>query len=322
MPHITSEVDFRPKWYLCHGHLETIIPSLYRKTQSIDCQRKRLELNDGDFLDLDWWYGNHRRLVVLTHGLEGSSRRPYMTEMARHLLTKGWDILAWNCRSCSGEMNRLPRLYSHADTEDISTIVNYADAKKQYDKIALVGFSMGGAITMNYLGRRSNEVPKSVVTAIGFSMPTCLSSSVKRLEERGNFLYKRKFMRQLSAKIRAKAASFPDIIDAANLDKIKQWRDFDAFYAAPMNKFDSPEAFYHAASAVHVLNDIKIPFLICNSQNDPLLTPECSPIDLAQASVLFHLETPRFGGHVGYWPFRNDIAWSEYRAAQWLSTYI
>jgi uncharacterized protein len=316
MPFIEKST-FRPVWYLPNGHFETIYPSMYRKVQVLDYQRERFELADDDFLDLDWYKGGHRRLAILTHGLEGSSGRPYCTGMAKTLCEENWDVLAWNCRSCSGEMNRSVKLYSHADTADLSAVVHRAVATGDYDSVVLIGFSMGGAITMNYLGRRM-DIPSVVKAAIGFSMPTCLTSSVKRLEERGNFIYKRKFLSQLSAKIKHKAAQFPAQLNADNLLKIKTWRDFDTFYSAPMNHFDSPDAFYHAASSLNVLEQIKIPFFICNALNDPLLTPACSPVHLAKAMPNFWLETPRRGGHVGFYPYQEEKAWAEIRAVEWL----
>ncbi len=320
MPFIEKSA-FRPTWYLPNGHFESIYPSLYRKVQDVDYQQERFDLPDGDFLVLDWLRGGNRRLAILTHGLEGSSRRAYCKGMAKALHAEHWDILAWNCRSCSGEMNRTAKLYSHADTQDISDTIHHALRQNTYDSVILIGFSMGGAITMNYLGRR-NDIPSQIKAGIGFSMPTDLTSSVKRLEERQNFLYKKKFLTQLSAKIKHKAAAFPEKLNADNLLKIKQWRDFDTFYSAPMNGFSTPDDFYYAASSLHVLENINIPIFICNALNDPLLTPECSPIHLAKKMDNFWLETPKRGGHVGFFPYQNDAAWMEFRVLEWLAAEV
>lgn len=320
MPHIPQSA-FRPKWYLINGHFETIFPSLYRKVQNLDFQRERLELEDGDFLDLDWINNDNKRLIVLTHGLEGSSRRPYSMGMAKVLANDNWDVLAWNCRSCSGEMNRTAKLYSHAEIGDINTVIHYALQQFQYEQIVLIGFSMGGAISLNYLGRHTS-IPEQVKGAIGFSMPTDLTSSINLLEERRNFLYKRKFLSQLSYKIKQKSIAFPDKINGDNLLRIKRWRDFDEFYSAPMNGFDTPEAFYHAASALNVLHQIKVPFYICNAKNDPLLNEVCSPIHLAEAQDNFFLETPKYGGHVGFYPYRNEMSWSEEKALWFLNNIL
>ena len=195
---------FKAPFWLPDGHFQSIYPSVFRKIKDINYERERLELPDGDFLDLDWLKNKSKRLVILTHGLEGNSTRAYMLGMAKTMQNEGYDVLAWNCRSCSGEMNRLLKLYNHGDPSDLATVVKYALQSVDYQKIALVGFSMGGALTMNYLGR-TNDIPSQVVSGIGFSMPTDLTSSVPLLDLPENWLYKRKFLTQLGNKVRAKA---------------------------------------------------------------------------------------------------------------------
>jgi predicted alpha/beta-fold hydrolase len=322
MPHIT-ESDFKPAWFLPNGHLETIYPSLFRKINELCWTRERLELTDGDFLDLDWLTHNKRQLVILTHGLEGSSRRPYCAGMAKKMHASGWDILSWNCRSCSGEMNRTAKLYSHADIEDISTVIEHATLQQRYDSIVLIGFSMGGAISLNYLGRHKNVNP-AIKAAIGFSMPTHLQTSVNRLEEPANRIYKRRFLKQLSEKIALKASQFPGQLDASKLSRIKVWSDFDEWFSAPMNGLPNAAAFYERASAINILSEIRVPFLICNAQNDPLLGPLCSPVNLAKGQDNFWLETPRYGGHVGFYPNGGNsvFSWAEERASRWLDSVL
>jgi uncharacterized protein len=310
--------DFKPRFYLPTAHLQTIYPSLTRKVKDFSYQRERLELSDGDFLDLDWSKNSSKKLIVLTHGLEGSSERAYVKGMAKTFAQNSWDILAWNCRSCSGEMNRTVKLYFHGETNDISTVIHHALAKGNYETIVLAGFSMGGAITMNYLGRRS-DIPSQVKTGIGFSMPTELGSSAKILTTiPSNKVYHKRFLSKLSEKIRYKALQFPDIIDASPLKNIYEWKDFDNQYSAPLNGFKDAEEFYFYSSALHILHQIKVPFLISNAQNDPLLTPICSPKDLAEQLPNFYLETPEFGGHVGFYPYKNGYSWMDERALKWI----
>ncbi|MDZ4681050.1 MAG: alpha/beta hydrolase, partial [Saprospiraceae bacterium] len=110
-----------PPFLQFNGHLETMAPMLRRV--EVAYERERLELSDGDFVDLDWVDRGSRKLVLLTHGLEGGSDRPYMKGMARYFADCGWDALAWNCRSCSGEMNRLLHLYHHGEIGDISEVI-------------------------------------------------------------------------------------------------------------------------------------------------------------------------------------------------------
>ena len=128
MPYL-EEDSYRRPWYFVNGHMETIVPSLLNRAEEVPYQRERLELSDGDFLDLDWLKGSDRKLLIITHGLEGSSDRHYARRPAAFFREKGWSVCAWNCRSCSGEMNRLPRFYHHGATEDLSSVVDHAIAK-------------------------------------------------------------------------------------------------------------------------------------------------------------------------------------------------
>ena len=309
---------FKPPFYLPNGHFQTIYPSVFRKVKNFNYQRERLELLDGDFLDLDWSKNNSNKLIVLTHGLEGSTHRSYVKGMAKVFVENNWDVLAWNCRSCSGEMNRTLKFYHHGGIEDISIVVNYALECKKYESIVLVGFSMGGAITMNYLGRHG-DVPSQVKTGIGFSMPTDLDSSARLLTEIPiNKVYHTRFLEKLAEKIRYKAAQFPDKLDASHLKNIYAWRDFDECYSAPLFGYKNADEFYYYSSSINILDKIKIPFLISNAQNDPLLSPLCSPKNLAKQLPNFYLETPEFGGHVGFFPYKKDYSWMDERALQWV----
>lgn len=141
---VLKNSTYRPSPLLINGHLETIAPALFRKVTGVHYERERLVLLDDDFVDLDWLDNGSRNLVVLTHGLEGSSDRQYMAGMARMFFEQKWDVLAWNCRSCSGEMNKALRMYHHGEIGDFGEVIDHALATKDYEKIALVGFSMGG----------------------------------------------------------------------------------------------------------------------------------------------------------------------------------
>ena len=138
MPLIKESTYKRAPRYQFNGHLQTVLP-------------------DGDFVDLDWVDNRSRNLVLLSHGLEGNSERHYMMGMANRFSEEGWDVLAWNCRSCSGEMNRKFRLYNHGEIGDIGEVIGHALQTKDYEKVLLVGFSMGGSILMKYLGVHGNK---------------------------------------------------------------------------------------------------------------------------------------------------------------------
>lgn len=298
-----------------NGHLQTIVPA-FRKLVA-HYERERIFTPDGDFLDLDWLREpSHRKLIILSHGLEGNSSRPYITAPALYFHERGWDALAWNCRSCSGEMNLTKKLYSHGQSEDLATVVEHAAG--DYEQIVLAGYSMGGNLTFKYLGTAAGNYPAAISHGIAFSSPCHIQHSVAALENAGNWLYKRKFFRSLSAKMKAKEAQFPGLLDITKLEAVKSWRDFDAWFSAPLNGFDSPEAFYAYASAANFMGDTKVPLLLVNAINDPIIPRACTPHELKN-HPLITIEEPAKGGHVGFHLSKNrKWSWMEERAAAFI----
>lgn len=317
MPLIARSSYTRPAPYLFNGHLETLIPGIFRSIPGVSYERERIDTPDDDFLDVDWIDKGGKQLVILTHGLEGSTDRHYIKAPARLFSEQGWDVLAWNCRSCSGEMNRQLRLYDHGDTDDISTIIDYALRQKSYERVALVGYSMGGAIILNYLGRKTSSVPDVIDKAVAFSTPCDLGDSIHALESWENWLYRRRFRTSLRRKIEVKARLYPDQIDLTKFEEIKAWKDFDTFFSAPLNGYRDASDFYTKASSIFVLPQIRISTLIVNAANDPLLTAACYPKSICSASASVHLEIPQRGGHVGFTERGQLYAWSDRRAWEW-----
>lgn len=317
MPLLSSTYHHTP-FYLRTGHWETIFPAIVRRVKGVNYQRERLELADGDFLDLDWMKKDNTDLAILVHGLEGNSDRHYMKGMARYFADRNWDILAMNCRSCSGEMNRHLRLYNHGETGDLEELVNHITEQYNYKRISLIGFSMGGSIILKYLGVMGKKVPSIVRSAATFSVPTDLHSSVAKLDTPALSFYRKRFHRMLSDKITKKALQFPDKIDVKELNNFQQWSEFDDRYSAPINGYKNAKDFYTKGSANHFISNIAIPALLVNALNDPILTPSCFPRDLAKNNASFYLEIAERGGHVGFsWPGKK-YAWSEYRAYQFI----
>ncbi len=298
-----------------NGHVQTIYPALFRRVPVITRQRERITTPDGDFLDLDWHASNATRLAVLSHGLEGDSSNTYIQGMAHALARAGWDILAWNFRGCSGEPNRILRSYHSGATEDLAAVI--ARVPPRYTRLALVGFSLGGNMTLKYLGEPAPD-PR-VCGAVAFSVPCDLASSACQLESLFNRIYMRRFLRSLRGKVREKMARFPGRLSDAGLDTMRTFREFDGAYTAPMNGFASAEDYWTRASCQPALPRIAVPTLLVNALDDPFLPPACFPVEEARASASFHLETPRRGGHVGFVSFNpQNEYWSERRAVEFL----
>jgi predicted alpha/beta-fold hydrolase len=263
---------------------------------------ERLELADGDFLDLRWLRPNRDRLAILSHGLEGSADESYIKGMAATLSENGWDVLAWNFRGCGEEPNRLVRLYHSGATEDLNAVVKYAGAS--YGRIALIGFSLGGNLTLKYMG----EAPphRSVVAAVGISAPIDLAASARRLDQRwSNRVYLRRFIGSLIAKVEAKAVRFPGEIDARGSRDLRTFREFDDRYTSRLHGFRDAADYWKQASARQFLHQITRPSLLINALNDPFLAPECFPFPEAERNPCLFLETPESGGHLGFVEFKG-----------------
>ncbi|GAB2571472.1 YheT family hydrolase [Spirosoma areae] len=313
MPLISSAYPGPPA-YQYNGHLQTIIPGLTRHVANLSYERERLTLADGDFVDLDWVDTGRKRLVLLTHGLEGDSNRQYIRGTAKLFARHHYDILAWNCRSCSGEMNRAFRLYNHGEIGDFGEVIAHALQTKQYEEVVLIGYSMGGNITLKYLGVHGKTLPDVIKRGMAISAPTDLGASAGLLDRPANRFYRNRFMKKLVAKLSYKAKQFPGRLDMSKLKQVNLWRDFDEFFSAPVNNYRDAEDFYTQASAVNFMSGIAVPTLLLNAQNDPLLSPECSPGWLAKTHPHIFLETPRLGGHVGFQLTRDTHTYAERRA--------
>jgi predicted alpha/beta-fold hydrolase len=305
-----------PPFFLFHRHLETLYPSKLRKVPPIDYTRERLELPDGDFLDLDWSKRGSKNLVFVSHGLEGSSDRHYMRGMVRRFNEAGWDAMAWNCRSCSGEMNRLLRMYHHGATEDIKAVMDHVVASTDYEQIVMVGFSMGGSMTLKYLGE-NEVVPEVISRAIVFSVPVHLPSSVATIHEPSNWIYRKYFLSKLGRKILLKSQQFPDQMSYEGFKEIKTLYDFDNRYTVPVFGFRDAHDFYEKASSHPYLPAITRPAMIVNAQNDPILSEKCFPVQELKNHPFVSLEAPRRGGHVGFCLPGSVYTWADHRALTW-----
>jgi predicted alpha/beta-fold hydrolase len=318
---------YRPPRWLRSGHLQTVLPSLFRRVEGVAYRRERIETPDGDFLDLDWAPaeeagGGPRRLAVLSHGLEGSSDRAYVRGMARAFLAAGWDVLAWNYRGCSGEPNRRFRSYHSGVTEDLDVVLRHALAC-EYEAVGLVGFSLGGNLSLKYLGERGAEADERIVGAVAFSVPCDLASSAVKLARPENVAYMRRFMRSLAGKLDEKRRRFPGRLPAADVGKMRTFAEFDGYYTAPAHGYASAEDYWRSVGAGRFLRGIRRPALLVNAQDDPFLTPACFPFEAAAENPFFHLLAPPWGGHVGFMLDRIDGEyWSERVATVFLEAVV
>ena len=323
MPFLES--DYIPPPFFNNGHLQTVFATVGRLVRGVRYRRERIATPDGDFLDLDWsrvGVKPAKRLVILSHGLEGTSSKPYVLGMVRTLNRRGWDALAWNLRGCSGEPNKLLRSYHSGATDDLEAVITHVLKKYRYRSLALIGFSLGGNLTLKYLGEKGAGVDPRVQKAVAFSVPCHLKSTALHLGKLSNKLYLGVFLASLSSKIRAKRKILPGRLPQGNLWKVTSFREFDDLFTAPINGFKNAEEYWKKSSSEACLSGIRIPTLLVNAADDPFLPERCYPREKARKNPNLFLEIPKSGGHVGFIAFnRLGEYWSETRAASFLESF-
>jgi len=319
MPPIELSHYKSPLW-LPGGHLQTMFPALFRKVAQVTHLQQRLELADGDFLDLGWSGRASRRLAILSHGLEASAETEYIQGIAAVLIRHGWDVLAWTFRGCGPQPNRLLRMYHSGSTEDLDAIIQLALATHPANHIDLIGFSLGGNLTLKYLGEGRFPISPRLHRAVAISVPCDLACSSRQLATASNKIYMARFLRKMRAKIQVKNQMFPGQLDLSGLEKIRRFQEFDDRFTAPLHGFRDAADYWARNSCRPFLPHIRLPTLILNAANDPFLGPDCYPWQEAEESDFLHLEVPKTGGHVGFHLGNGTCDYgSELRAIEFLN---
>lgn len=319
---IIDTPTYAPPILLRNGHLQTLVPYLFRRVTELKYTRERIDTPDGDFLDIDFCPSPQQdadSIVILSHGLEGSSQTPYMRGMAKYFTQLGIDALSWNMRSCSGEMNRLPIFYHSGLTQDLELAIDYALTKKNYKNIYLVGFSLGAGLTAMYLGQKAKDISPKIKKAVVFSAPCCLKSSGEELASPAHRIYSENLLSTMRKKVLEKdrLIGLP-MLDLKGLNKVKTFREFDDRVTSQLLGYKDALEYYDKNSCLPFLKDIQIPTLIVNAKNDPFLGKKCYPIREAYKNESLFLEMPHSGGHLGFFHLKKGPYWSEQRAAKFL----
>ena len=270
---------------------------------------------DGDFLDLDWLESGRERLVILCAGLEGNSRDPGILRLAASFRSHGWDVLSWNYRGCSGELNRLRRSYHSGASDDLAAVVARAGRRP----IALVGLSIGGNLVLKYLGEA--PPPGTILAAATVSAPLDLKATVQALDKKpGNRIYLRRLITSLTKKIREKSAVMPDLMRVEGLGSLHGFEHFDDRYTAPIHGFLNAEDYWKKCSSRQFLPGIRVPTLLLSAKDDPFLTHESFPRCAAESHPCLTLEVPDNGGHLGF--LDHQGFWLDRRLPEFLSPLV
>jgi predicted alpha/beta-fold hydrolase len=298
MPLLKS--DFSPTLPFKNGYFNTMYRPLFMK-DICTYNRKRIPTWDADFIDLDFSFVGSKTLVLLIHGLEGSSESKYMASTSNHINRKGLDTVCFNLRSCSGEDNLLLATYHSGKTEDVDFVVQHLLNNYNYNNIILVGFSLGGNLTLKYLGEYQPKLSKKVKGGIAISVPVDITSAEIEMDKFKNKLYIEIFFKTLKNKILEKAHKFPNYkLDKDKLFKATTFKHLESLYIVPIFGFKSPEDYWRKASSKPYLSKIDRPTLLINAKDDTFLSAACYPIKEALQSNNFYLEVTDHGGHCGF----------------------
>ncbi|MEK9614048.1 MAG: alpha/beta fold hydrolase [Flavobacteriaceae bacterium] len=311
--------DYQPKFPFRNAHLNTIYSSQFRKIKPLSFQRERIETPDNDFLDIDFLENESKKIVVLCHGLEGSSASKYVQATASLLSAHGYAIAAMNYRFCSGEINRQLITYHSGRTEDLHTVINRV--LPDYTSVYLVGFSLGGNLVLKYNGDGIFPLHPKIKATVAVSVPIDLYGSAIELQRPHNQLYTWRFLRTLSKKVHLKHQQYPDQVDIKQLKRVKKLIDFDEFFTSTLNGFKDARDYYSQANSKQFLPSISKPTLLINAMDDPFLSDSCYPYMEAKNNPYFELMTPRYGGHVGFVSYKQLYYWSEQQILKFIKNH-
>ena len=297
--------SYRAPGWLPGGHAQTIYPLLIRP-DPLPYHRERWETPDGDFIDLDWTDApparqtrDSRPLLILFHGLEGSSSSHYAITLMGAAAAIGWSGVVVNFRGCSGESNRLPRAYHSGDSDEIDWILRRLRGLFPLRQCYAVGVSLGGNALLKWLGEREASTSDYLQAAAAISAPLDLTACGHHLARGFNRVYTRHFLHTLKRNAAAKLCRHPGIFDERRMAAASNLYEFDDVVTAPLHGFNSAEDYWRRASSKPWLPGIRLPTLVLNARNDPFLPAQALPA-AGQVATSIQLEFPREGGHVGF----------------------
>ena len=318
--------SFRPPLRLRNGHINAWYANRRQPVPEVRYRRERLQTPDGDFVDLDWLDGaaggdGTTPILIPCHGMEGSSSSAYILRIMDTAARQGWRGVAFNFRTCSGHSNRLLQSYHGGFTDDLGLVVNQVAERWPGAPILLAGYSLGGSILANWLGRSAADVPDQVQSAFICCGPTRLGPASARVDRAAFGFYSRMFLRTMKRKVQSKADTFPGTFDNGAAQRARTLQQFDEAYTAPVHGFSSARDYYEEASAGPCLGAIAVPLLWVGAEDDPIITASAAPPDDFRSNPRLHQVWCRHGGHVGFsegarsnWLADQAVAWFRHQA--------
>ncbi len=292
--------SYASPWWLPGGNLQTIWPSLVCPEPCVSYRRERWQTPDGDFIDLDWLpHAEGAPLVVLFHGLEGSSQSHYARALMRAVQKRGWNGCVPHFRGCSGELNLLPRAYHSGDSAEIDWVLRRMQELYKPPRLYAAGVSLGGNALLKWAGEQGEAALTIARAVAGISAPLDLPAAGRALGRGFNILYTRMFLGTLIRKSLEKLARHPGLFDAEKVRNARDLYEFDNLVTAPLHGFRNTDDYWSRAASKPWLSHIRIPALALNARNDPFMPARVLPLP-AEVSSAVTLEQPAHGGHCGF----------------------
>lgn len=315
--------EFKPAWWLTNMHGQTLYRTLTHRTNAIVDAYERLELPDGDFIDLAWRTNglkNDAPLIILLHGLGGSENSAYVTTLFDAFNESGYRVVLMNFRGASREPNRLPRFYHGGDTADLAFLLNTMKLREPTTKKAVVGISLGGNVLLKWLGETGSQ--SLIDAAVAVSVPFQLKNVVQKINKGFSRVYQNHLLEKLRTVFLQKLDVVNDQLPLSKqrLYSIKSLYEFDEQVTAPLHGFASVDEYYQKSSSRQYLPQIQTPTLIIHAQDDPFMTSDILPTS-KELSPDILLELSQYGGHVGFIAEKRQ-GWLEQRIPNFLMDYL
>ncbi|MGF6773103.1 putative alpha/beta-fold hydrolase [Paraburkholderia sp. GAS199] len=340
---VEAAVDllYRAPLWLPNRHVQTIVPSLFARRPAVSFQRERWNTPDGDFIDLDWVVHDGQTvgpsaspasppqlpapdapLFVLFHGLEGSSGSHYAATLMSAAREYGWHGVVPHFRSCSGELNLLPRFYHLADSNEVDWVLRRLRAAHR-GPIVAAGVSLGGNVLLRWLGERREDAASVISAAAAVSTPIDVHAGGRALSQGFGMVYTRSFLKTLKQKADQKLVQFPGLFDRNAMLASRTMYEFDNVVTAPLHGFRNTDDYWSSATTRPLLPGIAVPTLVLNARNDPFLPAEVLP-SRHEVSAAVELDQPKHGGHAGFMtgPFPGRIDWLSRRVFGYLERHV
>jgi len=319
---LIADSSFRPAPWLKNPHLQTLWAALVRRQPELDYRRERLDLPDGDFVDIDWTLGQSGPIVVILHGLTGSIESKYARGLMNAAHTRGWRAVLMNFRGQSGEPNRLPRSYHSGDTGDLDFLIHTLRKREPDTPLAVVGYSLGGNVVLKWMGEQGAAAP--VKTAVAVSPPFDLAISAKAINSGLSRGYQNKLLTDMRSAIETKFSDMEPPIELPDLEELQDFFSYDDAITAPLHGFRDVHHYYEESSCGKYLKDIRVPTLVLHAIDDPFMSPVIVPTE-RMLSDQVTLELSRYGGHVAFVAADKrgrPVYWLEQRIPEHLQNFL